>query len=184
PVQEESAAIATDGQVAATTEVEEKIQLGVLEKHRMSQDLHHQIYDTFSELIQLRRLDFGYDLFAGRRHQEQWPPLDQVPVTDTVVIDGRIYHEKFPPGPNTLKLSLDSGLDKLRALGRLKVFGFTGVDHRVGTKELDWMVQAWPRLETVLGIEGYLHMEHFGLECEKSRMLMEYAQTTLRIRYE
>lgn len=66
---------------------------------------------------------------------------------------------------------------------RLKKFGFRRVDHRVGTEELNWMIKTWPRLERVLGVEDYIHLKYFGLDCKKSRMLMEYAQTTLRIRY-
>ncbi|KAK3841499.1 MAG: hypothetical protein J3R72DRAFT_491393 [Linnemannia gamsii] len=51
------------------------------------------------------------------------------------------------PITNTLELTLGSGgLERLAGLKRLEVFGFEGVDHRIGEKELSWMVENWPRL--------------------------------------
>ncbi|KAF9151689.1 hypothetical protein BG015_006368 [Linnemannia schmuckeri] len=183
PMQEEQTpTTTTTATTTADTSEEEKRR--VIEKHQTSQDLHYQIYSAFSELTHLRRLDFGYDLHAHRRHRGHWPPLDQVPVPETILVAGRAYHKEYPPNFDTLKLSLESGLGRLRTLVRLKEFGFRGVDHRVRTKELDWMVRVWPRLEKVLGVEDDLHMKHFGLNCEQSRMLMEYVQTTLCIKYE
>ncbi|KAG0274159.1 hypothetical protein BGZ96_004463 [Linnemannia gamsii] len=103
----------------------------------MSQDLHHQIYNTISELTQLRCLDFGYHFSAEKCRREPWPPVDQVSVPETVVVDGHVYHKKYPPSPNMLKLLFDSGLSRLRSLGKLKEFGFRELDHRVGSEELD-----------------------------------------------
>ncbi|KAG9070470.1 hypothetical protein KI688_008006 [Linnemannia hyalina] len=124
----------------------------VIVKHKASQDLHHQIYATFSGLTNLHRLDFGHDLHVSGRHRDHWLPMDQVFVPETILVAGRVYHTMYPPNRTTLKLSLDAGLDPLRTLSRLKVFGFRGVDHRVGKEELDWMATAWPRLERVLGV--------------------------------
>ncbi|KAK3822092.1 MAG: hypothetical protein JOS17DRAFT_777572 [Linnemannia elongata] len=170
--------------INTTMDTTEEEKHRVVEKYKTSQDLHHQIYATFSELTHLRRLDFGYDLHANSRHRNHWPPLDMVDVPETFLIAGRVYHSQYLPNFHTLELSLDSGLDRLGALTRLKEFGFRGIDHRVGTEELNWMKNAWPRLERVLGVEDDLHLKHFGLGCKQSRKLMEYVKTTLRIKYE
>ncbi|KAF9338478.1 hypothetical protein BGZ91_008733 [Linnemannia elongata] len=52
-----------DGETTTTTTVTEAAQEEkrlLVEKYQTSQDLHHQIYTTFSGLTSLRRLDFGY----------------------------------------------------------------------------------------------------------------------------
>ncbi|KAG0076933.1 hypothetical protein BGZ90_007984 [Linnemannia elongata] len=51
-----------DGETTTTTTVTEAAQEEkrlLVEKYQTSQDLHHQIYTTFSGLTSLRRLDFG-----------------------------------------------------------------------------------------------------------------------------
>ncbi|KAF9309497.1 hypothetical protein BG003_009696 [Podila horticola] len=52
----------------------------------------------------------------------------------------------------SLELSLDSGLEELVALKEIKVLSVSLTNHRVGIRELEWMVENWPRLETVHGL--------------------------------
>jgi hypothetical protein len=41
-------------------------------------------------------------------------------------------------------------------LKELRVFGFEGVDHRIGKPELVWMAANWPRLKVMGGLhEGW-----------------------------
>lgn len=54
---------------------------------------------------------------------------------------------------STPAYSLASGLGKLSGLKELKVFGFEGSNHRIGTLELDWMVENWPKLRMLRGLE-------------------------------
>jgi hypothetical protein len=44
--------------------------------------------------------------------------------------------------PDTLELSLESGLGLLEALANLETIGFEGVDHRIGKLELEWMAKS------------------------------------------
>ncbi|KAG0289241.1 hypothetical protein BGZ97_006513 [Linnemannia gamsii] len=48
---------------------------------------------------------------------------------------------------------LKSGLDQLSTLKELRVFGFEGVDHRIGKPELVWMAANWPRLKVMGGLQ-------------------------------
>ncbi|KAG9062318.1 hypothetical protein KI688_005232 [Linnemannia hyalina] len=59
------------------------------------------------------------------------------------------------PIPNTLELSLESGLDRLSTLNDLEMFGFEGLDHRIGKAELEWMAVSWPRIKIMPGLRGY-----------------------------
>ncbi|KAF9093350.1 hypothetical protein BGX23_003422 [Mortierella sp. AD031] len=51
------------------------------------------------------------------------------------------------PVPDTLELSLKSGLDQLATLSELEVFGFEYVDHKIGKAELAWIAAHWKRLK-------------------------------------
>ncbi|KAF9100683.1 hypothetical protein BGX29_006359 [Mortierella sp. GBA35] len=44
--------------------------------------------------------------------------------------------------PDTLELSLESGLSELSTLSRLRSIKLRSVDHRLGMKDLSWMVDA------------------------------------------
>ncbi|OAQ30977.1 hypothetical protein K457DRAFT_124684 [Linnemannia elongata AG-77] len=95
---------------------------------------------TWRRADQPQRLDLGTTSVANHRHQDHWPSLHQSPIPETALNAGRVYHNQYPPKHNTLKLSLDSGLNWLGALMRLNKF--QGVSHRVDTEELDWMKSA------------------------------------------
>ncbi|KAF9093075.1 hypothetical protein BGX29_010115 [Mortierella sp. GBA35] len=85
--------------------------------------------------------------------------------------DGYVAYTGLLPG--TMELSLTSGLDRLGTLKDLEVFGFEGVDHRIGKSELDWMTVAWPKLKVMRGLqEDTLR----GIEFDKKADLREYMQ--------
>ncbi|KAF9578608.1 hypothetical protein BGW38_005504, partial [Lunasporangiospora selenospora] len=54
--------------------------------------------------------------------------------------------------PSAVELSLQSGLSMLGTLGELQEFGFLHMDHKLTIGELRWMLQCWPRLETLCGV--------------------------------
>lgn len=54
--------------------------------------------------------------------------------------------------PDTMELTLASGLDRLGALERLEVFGLSNLDHRIQEAELEWMAKTWPRLRVMCGM--------------------------------
>lgn len=61
-----------------------------------------------------------------------------------------------PPTFDTLELRLGAGLGILSTLSRLEVFGFEGINNKVGDRELawmTWMVVDWPKLKTLNGLQ-------------------------------
>ncbi|KAF9393579.1 hypothetical protein CPC16_001701 [Podila verticillata] len=55
---------------------------------------------------------------------------------------------------DTVDMSLDSGLGQLKALVRLEALGFESWDGRVGKPKLRWMVDHWPRLDRMHGLQA------------------------------
>ncbi|KAI8352304.1 hypothetical protein B0O80DRAFT_499604 [Mortierella sp. GBAus27b] len=51
------------------------------------------------------------------------------------------------------ELSLESGLDKLSGLKKLKKFSVLGMATRIGVQEVQWMVEHWPRLRVINGLD-------------------------------
>ncbi|KAK3810986.1 MAG: hypothetical protein J3Q66DRAFT_350711 [Benniella sp.] len=52
-----------------------------------------------------------------------------------------------------LDMSLHSGLHKLAGLKELKELGIERLKTRIGVQEVQWMVDQWPKLRTILGLE-------------------------------
>ncbi|KAG0097867.1 hypothetical protein BGZ93_001764 [Podila epicladia] len=53
-----------------------------------------------------------------------------------------------------VQLPLASGLDQLRSLKKLEVYGMESMNRRMGKAELKWMVHHWPRLEQMHGLHA------------------------------
>ncbi|KAG0375022.1 hypothetical protein BGX24_009640 [Mortierella sp. AD032] len=115
--------------------------LALLDKRQRSQELQRQVMDHFATLTNLTVLDLGYeyrDIIGAqfrRSENPEWPL-------------------KFvgEPTPDTLELTLATGLDRLSALTRLEIFGFEGVNHQIGKPELAWMATHWPKLKVLRGL--------------------------------
>ncbi|KAF9082120.1 hypothetical protein BGX23_012793 [Mortierella sp. AD031] len=119
-----------------------------LRRTRLTQnEQQRQVYDRLAGLRSLRRLDLGFEY---RRLYS--PSATGIRAPPSKAVDGQEYILYSGPFRNTLELSLASGLDRLAALTRLEVFGFDGVDHRVGKPELEWVASAWPRLKEMRGL--------------------------------
>ncbi|KAG0071147.1 hypothetical protein BGZ89_011526 [Linnemannia elongata] len=117
--------------------------------------------------LSLKTLCFGHEYRNYRLHELDEPPYYEV--------DGVEYLRYGGPIPNTLELSLESGLDQLSTLNDLEVFGFEGLDHRIGKAELEWMAVSWPRLNTMRGLQ---ESKLSSVEVDKhTRELREYFQT-------
>lgn len=69
-----------------------------------------------------------------------------------IIRGAQSYKDYGDPFPDTLELSLASGLDRLSTLTELEVFGFESVDHRIDEEELSWMAEKWPRLRVMRGL--------------------------------
>ncbi|KAK3818223.1 MAG: hypothetical protein JOS17DRAFT_382159 [Linnemannia elongata] len=128
----------TTAAISTTTTNLTDEQSKVLTKSRRSQEQHHKIYYQLSLLTHLKVLDIG--------HAHDWP---------TVPKDNcNLINPKAPvaPIPDTLELSLMSGLGQLATLSQLEVFGCEFIDHRIGEQEREWMSVHWPRLRKTKGV--------------------------------
>ncbi|KAI8363740.1 hypothetical protein B0O80DRAFT_434393, partial [Mortierella sp. GBAus27b] len=106
----------------------------VVQKLLQSREQQQQVYERLANLQNLKHLDFGYKFNNHGR-------------------DGA--NERESQGSvayDTLELSLGSGLEQLGALKNLRVIGFESRDHRIGTRELEWMATNWPRLRLMHGL--------------------------------
>lgn len=109
---------------------------------------HHHAYDRLAGLKRLTTLDLGHEFLCPdicmRRHQHR--------ILRDGTWGGRTYNKINGTIPETMELTLASGLDRLGALERLEVFGFNNVDHRIQEAELEWMAKSWPRLRVMCGL--------------------------------
>ena len=79
-----------------------------------------------------------------------------------------------------LELTLESGLDLLSELKSLESFSVSGMDHRIGKKELYWMQRNWHSIRRVFGLLPLPYqgsMRHFGsdpfvLSCQVAFSIM------------
>jgi len=53
-----------------------------------------------------------------------------------------------------LEMSLDSGLHRLAGLKELKELSIERLKTRIGVQEVQWMVDQWPKLRTIFGLES------------------------------
>lgn len=58
-----------------------------------------------------------------------------------------------------LVMSLESGLEKLSGLKKMKVLDVRSMYTRIGVKEVQWMTEHWPRLREIYGLCGIRHDE-------------------------
>ncbi|KAF9126187.1 hypothetical protein BGW39_006820 [Mortierella sp. 14UC] len=134
---------------AATLERQQEYQDRLKKNQARQQQQHHQVYDQLACLTKLRTLDIGHEYRNVSLSQEKAPPVK--------LVDGQEYiRYQDNPISNTLELSLVSGLARLATLRRLQVFGFDGVDHRIGRAELGWVAETWPRLREMRGLHANL----------------------------
>ncbi|KAG9062317.1 hypothetical protein KI688_005231 [Linnemannia hyalina] len=105
---------------------------------------HYRMYDRLSALTSLRVIDLG-----GGYRDDMLLLDDNAPFYE---VDGYEYLRYGGPMENSMELSLSSGLSRLATLRRIEVFGFEGVDHRIGKAELKWMATSWPRLREMRGL--------------------------------
>ncbi|KAK3810942.1 MAG: hypothetical protein J3Q66DRAFT_350563 [Benniella sp.] len=54
--------------------------------------------------------------------------------------------------PNCLEMSLESGLDKISGLKKLKLLDVSGMETNIGEPEARWMTEQWPKLRTIQGL--------------------------------
>ncbi|KAF9539448.1 hypothetical protein EC957_005407 [Mortierella hygrophila] len=119
-----------------------KAEMRALERYEEVREQHQTIYDQLAKLIHLTDFELGMEY---RNLDYRWRnPMSQR--------GAQSYRDYGDPFPDTLELSLASGLDLLSTLNKLEVFGFESVDHRIDEEELKWMAEKWPRLRVMRGL--------------------------------
>ncbi|KAF9537284.1 hypothetical protein EC957_008508 [Mortierella hygrophila] len=71
---------------------------------------------------------------------------------NSIELEEALYHVYPTFNYHTLEFSLESGLELLAGLKKLKVLDVRLTAHRIGVEELDWMHVNWPRLKTIRGL--------------------------------
>ncbi|KAF9922054.1 hypothetical protein FBU30_007849 [Linnemannia zychae] len=147
-----------NGEKLSSEEQEVKLKL------EQSMEQHRLVYGCLAKLTCLTRLDLSYELRTIRlAHEDKFLPLGTSNKVHPLTLD-------------CLELTLASGLDLLAPLVNLEIFGFAGIDHRIGKPELEWMAANWPRLKILRGLtdDHQPRLEHDRRKaplCEYMRLL-------------
>ncbi|KAK3810867.1 MAG: hypothetical protein J3Q66DRAFT_350403 [Benniella sp.] len=96
-------------------------------------EIQSQVYDRITRFTNLRVLKLGN---AG--------------MTVSAGVDHRVRQNHF----DCLEMSLESGLSKLAELKALMILDVSDMKTRIGVKEVKWMVEHWPNLRYVGGLQG------------------------------
>ncbi|KAF9138121.1 hypothetical protein BG015_002480 [Linnemannia schmuckeri] len=110
------------------------------------QELQIKVFEQLGRFTRLTTLDLGY----AWRHPNS---ANQGRSRFYKGADGKDCVRYEDPIRGTLDLTLETGLDRLSTLTRLEVFGFEGVDFRLGKPELEWMAVNWPQLKVLRGLQ-------------------------------
>lgn len=115
----------------------------ILEKQRESWAVQGHVLQHLACFKDLKHLDIGFLKLPHRQGHRRYEQS----------VYSRYQRISNAPVPDSLELSMASGLAHLASLHRLETFGFGEVDHRIGESELRWMGEHWS-LERVFGFGG------------------------------
>ncbi|KAF9349325.1 hypothetical protein BGX34_001857 [Mortierella sp. NVP85] len=66
-----------------------------------------------------------------------------------------LHHKKVADHQyECLEMSLESGLDQLEGMKRMKILNVSLMETRIGQKEAQWMAEHWPKLREIHGLEN------------------------------
>ncbi|KAG9064996.1 hypothetical protein KI688_002315 [Linnemannia hyalina] len=115
----------------------------ILDRYRRGQDQQNKIFTQLALMTHLKVLDLGLE----------WRNLGHAYWVEQYEVEGQKYVRYTSPYADTLELTLQSGLDQLTGLVNLEVFGFEGINHRLGDQELAWIAVHWVRLRVMRGLQ-------------------------------
>ncbi|KAF9426383.1 hypothetical protein BGZ94_006605 [Podila epigama] len=122
-----------------------------------SHAIQRRVLRQLGALKSLKRLCLGHPLVQYKRHIYQ-AQSEFLRLQD-------FYYQV-----SCLEMSLDSGLDQLVELKDLEELHVTGMAHRIGVDELEWMLLHWPKLKRLAGL---FHSQHKILEPNVAVWLQE-----------
>ena len=96
-------------------------------------EIQSQVYDRIARFTNLGVLKLG-----------------NTGMTVSAGVDHRAHQNHF----DCLEMSLESGLSKLAELKALMILDVSDMKTRIGVKEVKWMVDHWPDLRYVGGLQG------------------------------
>ncbi|KAF9929293.1 hypothetical protein FBU30_001723 [Linnemannia zychae] len=152
--------IGHDPDLASISDFHEEHQ-ALMDKALLCKLQHVQVYDQLALLTRLEVLDLGFEarnvyLSTRASIQINYPAnrgANAQQRQDLASTSEQAYLDYGGPHRETMRLTLNSGLDRLRSLVNLRVFGFEGVDHGIGEAELEWMAAHWPKLKVMRGLQ-------------------------------
>ncbi|KAG0019634.1 hypothetical protein BGZ80_005505 [Entomortierella chlamydospora] len=104
--------------------------------------LQRQVYQRLATLTELE------ELWVGE------PDFEQISVNHLLMIK-RLQPTNVSitlENASNLEFSLNSGLEIMAGMKKLRVLGVRGLRHCIGIPELRWMVHEWPKLERIDGL--------------------------------
>ncbi|KAF9079625.1 hypothetical protein BGX23_003573 [Mortierella sp. AD031] len=104
---------------------------------REGKQLQQCVYERLSRFINLEELCLGLDS-KERRRRRLYP------------LRGGMGGEDYQY--ECLEMTLESGLDQLKALKNLRVLDVRMMAQRIGLKEVQWMTQNWLKLQVIQGL--------------------------------
>ncbi|KAF9086567.1 hypothetical protein BGX23_008790 [Mortierella sp. AD031] len=118
------------------------------EQYPGQEEFQSLVYDRLARFTQLESLSLG----QGR----------------LIFVDGHV--EQRPVQTDCLELSLESRLGKLGGLKGMQMLNVSNMAHRIGLRDVQWMVDSWPKL---LALEGLNVNAKEGHEFEAVKWLKE-----------
>ncbi|KAF9910542.1 hypothetical protein EC991_006360 [Linnemannia zychae] len=115
----------------------------IMTKQQESWAIQEQVFQHLARLKDLQLLDIGFVKLPCRQRHKRF----------VCTFDKLVHRLSNTPVPDSLELSMASGLAHLSTLHRLGTFGFKEADHRIGKREMQWMSEHW-KLDTVFGFGG------------------------------
>ncbi|KAG0024054.1 hypothetical protein BGZ81_007836 [Podila clonocystis] len=94
-------------------------------------NVQRQVFRELAKQTRLRALWLGQDSFSEQRDIVRWTPC--------------IWY--------SLEMTLKSGMGQLAVLKDLETLKVSRLNHQVGVMELAWMAGAWPKLQSVEGVD-------------------------------
>ncbi|KAF9365672.1 hypothetical protein BGX34_009007 [Mortierella sp. NVP85] len=134
--------------------------------HKSYHEQQRSVYKRLADLKHLKQLDLG---LKNRRPGALYRFLAGV--------ESAGYPRYYDTVSDTLEISLESGLDELRTLKNLEMFGFEGANHCIQERELGWMARSWPKLKLMYGLaEDHPRYTNGWIDSDKKKELRKYMQ--------
>ncbi|KAF9156801.1 hypothetical protein BG015_001133 [Linnemannia schmuckeri] len=115
----------------------------ILEKQQRSWTTQEKVLRYLAQFKELQHLDIGFVKLPCRQRHKRW----------VCTLNRHCHRMSNIPVPDSLELSIASGLAQLASLSRLEMFGFKEVDHRIADNELRWIAEHW-KLRRMYGFGG------------------------------